>query len=300
MATLGVVWSEEMREKAAEMKSEGSFTKKIKSAAKHSRPGENDRTQSAKGERMTVSHNPSQDEKEVNEYTPVQIKRDAESAQAEVEVKDSFHQALIDVADPLVPVSGHGLISLTRLIEAKDKETLANIDRVFLLFQKHINHPDTYIYLAAINGLVALASFCSTQRDQVIATLCEEYALLSGPPSRGAAAKVDVETGQLKTSDSSVTSSGKEGTVQRSKSPELRMKLGEALVRIVRESNELLPRYMEQVMAAILVNVRDPDPLVRASSLSNLAEVSSLAKFSLTPFQNEVRLSLVWDNNERV
>ena len=66
------------------------------------------------------------------------------------------------------------------------------------------------------------------------------------------------------------------------------MKVGEALVRVTRESNELLPHYMEQVMASILTNARDRDPLIRASSLSNLADVAALARFSLAPFQNEV------------
>ena len=295
MATLGAVWSEEMKEKAAEVKSEGSFTKKVKSTAKLSRNGDSDQVRAASVVKVTELHDPSQDEKGIDELRDSrtkpspETKEDTESSGAETEVKDSFHQALIDVADPLVPVSGHGLISLTRLIESKDKETLSNLKQVFHLFKKHINHPDTYIYLAAINGLVALASSCPTHRDKVIDTLCQEYACLSGPPSRRAASKINTETGQLRTSDSgAAATTGKEGAVHRGNSPELRMKLGEALVRIVRETNELLPHYIEQVMAAILVNVRDPDPLIRASSLSNLAEVSSLARFSLTPFQNEV------------
>ena len=121
--------------------------------------------------------------------------------------------------------------------------------------------------------------------------LCQEYAALSGPPSREAATRVDKETGQLKSTASAALKddSLKESGVREQRSLELRMKLGETLVRVARETNELLPRYMEQMMASILSNVRDPDPLVRASSLSNLADVVGLARFSLAPFQNEVR-----------
>ena len=320
IATLGAVWSEEMKEKAAGMKSEGTFTTKVKSTAKRSRKGHSSEqvgnvstVMMKKSSEFRKSDEESQNKSDLMEQRTCQMhvktlsqERDDDGQvlpNSEVGEKNSFQQVLVDLADPLVPVQGHGLISLTRLIEAKDPVTLSNTDQVLALLQKHINHPDTYIYLSAINGLVTLASSCSLQRDKVVATLCQEYALLSGPPQREAASRVDRETGQLMkdiTTDATAiaggvigdggataTRSGSKRIVQR-QSSELRIKLGEALVRIARESNELLPRYMEQIMASVLSNVHDPDPLIRASSLSNLADVSSLARFSLAPFQSEV------------
>ena len=317
MATLGAVWSEEMKEKAAEMKSEGTFTKKVKSTAKLKRKGnssERDRKSSsskAKNEvKGHIKRGSSPKGKSISEVGTHQASKmktskeevsDANHAKIQVEragkeVKELFQQALSDLADPLIPVQGHGLICLTRLIEARDAEALSNVHQVLTIFQKHLSHPDTYIYLAAINGLVALASI-SAHRDEVIATLCQEYALLRGPPAstKEASLRVNKETGQLKSADlkkSSVHSdqiSSKGSAKNHVRSSELRMKLGEALVRVVRETNELIPRYMEQIMAAVLSNARDPDPLIRASSLANLADVAALARYSLAPFQNEVR-----------
>ena len=317
IATLGAVWSEEMKEKAAGMKSEGTFTTKVKSTAKRSRKGHSSEQvgnvstmMMKKSSEFQKSDEESQNKSDLMEQRACQMhvktlsqERDDDGqvlSNSEVGEKNSFQQVLVDLADPLVPVQGHGLISLTRLIEAKDPVTLSNTDQVLALLQKHINHPDTYIYLSAINGLVALASSCSLQRDKVIAMLCQEYALLSGPPQREAASRVNRETGQLMkdiTTDATAVAGGVKGdggataaksASKRRQCSELRMKLGEALVRIARESNKLLPRYMEQIMASILSNVRDPDPLIRASSLSNLADVSSLARFSLAPFQSEV------------
>ena len=66
------------------------------------------------------------------------------------------------------------------------------------------------------------------------------------------------------------------------------MKLGEALVKAVRDCGDTLPQYSDAVLAAILSNVSDSDPMIRASSLSNLADVCSLLRFSFSQIQNEV------------
>ena len=329
MATLGAVWSEEMRGKADEMKSEGTFTEKVKLAAKlkGKRDSELSGGDSERERKSPSSKAKSMVEvlKEEGEKSPkvgsisetsgtktpkkkVSGTHSADTQQGEFErvtgrVKESFQQALKDTCDPLIPVQGHGLISLTRLVMDKDTETLSNAHQVLSVFQKHLGHPDTYVYLAAINGLVALVSI-TAHRDKVFATLCQEYALLSGPPvsAKEASLRVNKETGQLrnggdlKKSDGSSEHGSKcsnKGAKSVERSSELRMKLGEALVRAARETNELIPHYMEQIMATVLSNARDPDPLIRASSLSNLAEVASLAKYSLVPFQNEVSFNFI-------
>jgi hypothetical protein len=328
MTTLGAVWSEGMREKADEIKSEGAFTEKVKLTAKlkgkgGSGDGERDRkspnsmarsvveireeggkspkgkSTSEGGTRQAASKTKTSKKKKVSGTNLSDKQGEGERATGGV-VSESFQQALSDTCDPMIPVQGHGLVSLARLIAARDTETLSNAHRVLSVFQKHLGHPDTYVYLAAINGLVALASVAA-HRDKVLATLCQEYALLSGPPlsAKEASSRVNIneETGQLKSDlikkgDSSSaeqsSKSSSKGVKSLERSSELRMKLGEALVRVARETNELIPHYMDQIMAAVLSNTRDPDPLIRASSLSNLAEVASLAKYSLAPFQNEV------------
>ena len=66
-------------------------------------------------------------------------------------------EAFKELLDPLIPVRGHALISLRRLIEQKDPETLEMQDILVQIFHENLDHPDSYIYLAAIQGLAALA-----------------------------------------------------------------------------------------------------------------------------------------------
>ena len=221
----------------------------------------------------------------------------------------SFQQAMEDLADPLLPVQGHGLLSLARLARDGDQETLARSSQLLAIFRESLQHSDSYIYLAAINGLVALAH---AKPDETIAILCQEYGQFLGPPQREAGRSFDKTTGQLsgpsqwgRDSVDKTTSVGKSeshrtmessrmgqeggGGGRRRRSVELRLKLGEALVRAVRDCGELLPRHMEQVFAAVLSNVRHEESLVRASALSNLADVCALLPHSFALVQHEVR-----------
>ncbi len=50
----------------------------------------------------------------------------------------------------VVPVRGHALISLRRLLEDRDPEALEKQEVLLKVFQENIDHADTYIYLAAI------------------------------------------------------------------------------------------------------------------------------------------------------
>jgi hypothetical protein len=54
-------------------------------------------------------------------------------------------------------VRGHGLIELTRLVEARDEETMGQLEAVVDMFKQSLEEEDTYIYLSAINGLVSCA-----------------------------------------------------------------------------------------------------------------------------------------------
>nr|XP_018896438.1 PREDICTED: transport and Golgi organization protein 6 homolog [Bemisia tabaci] len=63
--------------------------------------------------------------------------------------------------------------------------------------------------------------------------------------------------------------------------PELRLKVGETLVKCTRMLGELVPTYKTELLNAFLSGTRDLDPLVRASSLSNLGEVCQLLGFRI-------------------
>ena len=75
------------------------------------------------------------------------------------------------------------------------------------------------------------------------------------------------------------------------------MKLGEALVRATRNSGELLPGYSQHLLSALLTGVKDPEPLVRASSLSNLGDVFQLLRFS---FHFQLYMRWVVQNRDSV
>merc|ERR550539_417365 len=144
-----------------------------------------------------------------------QLKQKAEELKKQKElrknkVRTKYEEALFNIGDPLIPVQGHGLIQLTRLLEEKDEETLKNIDKVRLLFQSNLADEDTYIYLNSISGLVACARYRS---DVVLEALTKEFS--------------HVQTRRLAQDQSE------------EEMMTVRTKVGEALVKITKELGEM-------------------------------------------------------------
>lgn len=206
-----------------------------------------------------------------------------------------FQSALQDLQDPLVPVRGHALIVLTKLITSQDAETLESSPTLLRVFRENLCHSDSYVYLPAINGLVALALSAVPTAEVAVTTLCQEYAGLTGRPDPQARSGGDRHTGQLGRGLASRESgeAGGGGETRTTLDVETRMKLGEALVRVSQEMQDMLPRYLSDIVAALLTAVRDPEPLVRASSLSNIAEICGAGRMVLTSVVTEV--CACWD-----
>ena len=292
IVTLGAVWTTEMNEKAAELKPGGGLTEKVKvitttsGQTKHHGAGDDEGSRSCPEKGDPTLKGANVVAASCTRLSDSTLQDRSKSGSLE---QTAFQQALQDLKDPLLPVRGHGLIVLKQLIERKDTVTLSNSAMLLNIFKEHINHSDPYIYLAALNGLVALSSSSPANLSKIIAMLCEEYAQLNGPPSREGVLSMDSETGQLK-QEVTHPLKGHGGTSEAAKqhSVEFRMKLGEALVKVARDCNELLPHYLDLIMASVLSNVRDLDPLVRASSVSNLADVCAIVKFSFGQIQHEV------------
>eukprot|EP00088_Acartia_fossae_P066531 TRINITY_DN8255_c0_g1_i2.p1 TRINITY_DN8255_c0_g1~~TRINITY_DN8255_c0_g1_i2.p1 ORF type:complete len:1085 (-),score=304.99 TRINITY_DN8255_c0_g1_i2:578-3832(-) len=171
-----------------------------------------------------------------------------------------YEAALYDVKDPLLPVRGHGIIELTKLIDAKDEETLEHIGSVFQIFVDSLEDEDTYIYLSCINGLVSSARY---RTEPVLDTLTKEF----------------TQVYQRKNLDED-------------KTVEVRTKIGEALVRATKELGDVTPKYKNLLLNAFFSAASDPEDLVRASSLSNLGEVCQNIKFSLGPIAGELMMHL--------
>ena len=62
-------------------------------------------------------------------------KNEEKSSVTSGEEKLSYEAALKDIADDEVAFRGHGLIALTKLVEAKDEETISHISEVITIFQ---------------------------------------------------------------------------------------------------------------------------------------------------------------------
>ncbi|XP_076749789.1 transport and golgi organization 6 [Xylocopa sonorina] len=168
---------------------------------------------------------------------------------------DKFEEALRDLADPLLPVRAHGLISLTKLIENMDPCATARKAVLLQIFNENLKHEDSFIYLAAINGLCALAT---SYPQVVIETLVQEYINM---PQHVSAGEVTVET---------------------------RTKLGEILVKLTRSLGEMASTYKNILINGFLCVTRDPDSLVRASSLSCLGELCKVLGFRIGDIVIEV------------
>ena len=115
------------------------------------------------------------------------------------DMKGELEEAFKELCDPLIPVRGHGLIRLTRLVQRRGKEAYDKKDTIMKIFEENLDHTDSYMYLSSVNGLAAMAEIFP---DLVVTRLCEQFA------------NVD-----------------KDG---RKRSSELRMKLGEIMVKASR------------------------------------------------------------------
>ena len=91
---------------------------------------------------------------------------------SKIEKESRYVKALSHVASPMLPIKGHGLLELRRLVEEKDEETLRNEETLSLIFQREMKNDDSYVYLMAIQGLACLGlKFHSI----VVPILIDEY-----------------------------------------------------------------------------------------------------------------------------
>ncbi|KAI5736732.1 hypothetical protein M8J76_006525 [Diaphorina citri] len=161
---------------------------------------------------------------------------------------ESYEKAMRDACDTLLPVRAHGIVVLTKLILSGDATAKANKNALLCLFMENLSDEDSYLYLSAVDGLAALAS---EQADTVVDTLTQHFTSA---------------TRQL----------------------ELRLKLGEVLMRVARHLGEMLTKYKSYFLNAFLHGCKDEDHLLRASSLSNLAEICRILGYRVGSILSEI------------
>jgi hypothetical protein len=161
----------------------------------------------------------------------------------------SVDDALKMISNPLVPIRAGGLIQLRRYILREDPEALSKLPSILDTFMRHLENDDSYVYLGAIQGLSAIAD---VQFDLAFPVLVEQY--------------------------------------KNSKRPlEIRLNVGESILQVARRLGQALPKYADKFFGALLGSAqRDREALLRASSLSNIAEVCELLRWSLLPYIEEI------------
>ncbi|KAL4657090.1 hypothetical protein GN956_G4043 [Arapaima gigas] len=172
------------------------------------------------------------------------------------ESRKAFSECLLEAYDPDVPTRAAALRVLTRAVQQRDADALQLQEKVLMLFLENLDHDDSFVYLSAIQGLAVLADAFP---ERILQRLLEEYN--AGPA---------------------------EGTTQKARPLESRLKVGEVLMRASQAMGDLTPHYGRPLVGAFLRGTRDGDSSVRASNLSNLGELCQRLHFSLGPLVQEL------------
>ncbi|CAF3583265.1 unnamed protein product [Adineta steineri] len=170
---------------------------------------------------------------------------------------ETYENAFACLSDPSIPIRAHGLILFRRLIERSDKETLLKIQdknlNLLKHFQEHLHAEDSYEYLAAINVLCVLAN---QYTDEILPKLCNEY-------------------------------------MNKNRKLEDKLKVGEILVKTCRILGDMSTKYSSLLINTFLNASRQiDDDIYRASALSNLGQLCTVLKYSLSKDLSEILIAL--------
>ena len=188
------------------------------------------------------------------------------------EAANAYQKAWKELEDPLIPTRGHALLTLSNLLKQRDPEALRNKELLLQNFLETLEHEDSYIYLM---GVQALASLADVHTETVLKALIQQLELFN--PETEKPRKLVTEMDE-DVPESSIPE----------RPPEVRLKVGEVLLKVVRQLGPLVPKYKNVLLHTFLRGTRDPDPFVRASSLSNLGDLCALLRYSLDSVIHEV------------
>lgn len=165
------------------------------------------------------------------------------------ENEDAFNKAMADLNDNLVPVRVHALVRFKQMMIANDAHAISKIPQLFDLIECSLADQEPYVFLACIN---LLSEMSIRKTKELLPRLVRLY-------------------------------SNTELDIQQ------RINVGEVLVRLARQMNKMAPYYGHEVMIMLFEGTRDPDELIRMSSLTGIGEISknlgdSLGKYIVDIF----------------
>ena len=106
-----------------------------------------------------------------------------------------FQTAMTEVADILVPVRGHALLTLRRLVDSGDTTASNSIDKVLAVCEKTIDDPDSYVYL---NSIQLLTSLVARFPQQTLPWLADKYLSVSGSEPAGVGCQQSIAERRMK------------------------------------------------------------------------------------------------------
>ena len=88
----------------------------------------------------------------------------------------AFETAVKEVGSVLVPMRGHALLTLRRLVNSDDTEALNSVDKVLAVCDQSLDDADSYVYL---NCIQLLSSLASRLPQQTLPWLADRYIAVS-------------------------------------------------------------------------------------------------------------------------
>ncbi|XP_007670709.2 transport and Golgi organization protein 6 homolog isoform X2 [Ornithorhynchus anatinus] len=170
---------------------------------------------------------------------------------------EQIQEVLLSAYDPDIPVRAAALRTLSQWIKQKDPEALKKQEKLLGIFLENMEHEDSFVYLSAIQGVAVLSD---VYPEKILPCLLSQY-----------------------------ENTDKKCTL------EMRIKVGETLMRIVRSLGDMVSQYREPLIHTFLRGAKDPDGTFRASSLSNLGELCQRLYFLLGSVVHEVLRDVLRD-----
>ncbi|THV08587.1 hypothetical protein K435DRAFT_772052 [Dendrothele bispora CBS 962.96] len=189
--------------------------------------------------------------------TSVPTNNNSNKTSSDNEARETYQQALKLLQDPILPVRAHGLLLLRQLVSPKspplDPALLPAIQEIF--FQS-VHDDDSYIFLNAVQGLVALVDRTD---GAVLKKLVSEY---------------------TKGLDSI------QGSTMAQQEVDVRVRMGEALSSVIRQCGDALSIHGSVIIPSLWKVIRSSHTptTLKTSSLSLLADCQGTHSLSLLPY----------------
>jgi len=122
----------------------------------------------------------------------------------------AFETSMKEVEDGLIPIRGHALLTLRRLVDAGDTE--ASADRLLAVCDAAIDDTDSYIYLHTVQ---LLASLANRFPQQTLPWLADRYLAVGQSPAAGVGCYQRISERRMKLGEVLVKTSSALGTTKK-------------------------------------------------------------------------------------